>query len=40
MSELGMAPPKENLKKFKVMGREFDPAKADAYANSFAIRRS
>ena len=40
MSELGMKPPRENLKKYKVMGREFDPAKADAYADSFAIRRS
>lgn len=25
--------------KFKVMGREFDPAKPDAYVNSFAIKR-
>ncbi len=26
--------------KFKVMGREFDPAKADAYVSSFAIKRT
>lgn len=40
MSELGMNPPKENLRKVKVMGKEFDPAKAEAYANSFAIRKA
>ena len=27
------------MKKFKVMGKEFDPAKPDAYINSFAIKR-
>ncbi|HEY9108353.1 MAG TPA: CmpA/NrtA family ABC transporter substrate-binding protein [Roseateles sp.] len=26
--------------KFKVMGKEFDPAKPDAYVNSFAIKRT
>jgi nitrate/nitrite transport system substrate-binding protein len=26
--------------KFKVMGKEFDPAKADAYAKSFAISKA
>ncbi|MBL8414409.1 MAG: ABC transporter substrate-binding protein [Propionivibrio sp.] len=40
MSELGMAVPAESYKKFKVMGKEFDPAKPDAYVASFAIRRS
>ncbi|GAB2181092.1 CmpA/NrtA family ABC transporter substrate-binding protein [Denitratisoma sp. agr-D3] len=40
MGELGMNPPKENLRKFKVMGKEFDPAKADAYVNSFAIKKA
>jgi nitrate/nitrite transport system substrate-binding protein len=25
MTEVGMAPPKETMKKFKVMGKEFDP---------------
>ena len=40
MTELGMAVPTESYKKFKVMGKEFDPAKPDAYVASFAIRRS
>jgi nitrate/nitrite transport system substrate-binding protein len=26
--------------KFKIMGKEFDPAKAAAYANSFAIKKA
>jgi nitrate/nitrite transport system substrate-binding protein len=26
--------------KHKIMGKEFDPAKADAYAKSFAIRKT
>ena len=39
MSELGMNPPKDNLRKFSVMGKEFDPSKADAYVNSFAIKK-
>jgi len=26
--------------KFKVMGKEFDPAKADAYVKGFAIGRA
>jgi nitrate/nitrite transport system substrate-binding protein len=39
MTELGMNPPKENFKKFKVMGKEFDPAKVEAYADSFAIKK-
>lgn len=40
MTALGMNPPKENMKKFKVMGKEFDPQKADAYVDSFAIRKT
>ena len=40
MSEVGMTPPKENMKKFKVMGKEFDPAQAEVYANSFAIKKA
>jgi nitrate/nitrite transport system substrate-binding protein len=40
MTALGMNPPKENYRKFKVMGKEFDAAKADAYVQSFAIRRT
>ncbi len=40
MTELGMNPPKDSMKKFSVMGKEFDPAKADAYVNSFAIKKA
>lgn len=40
MKELGMTPPATTTKKFSVMGKEFDPAKPDAYIASFAIRRS
>ncbi len=40
MAEVGMTPPKDSTKKFKVMGKEFDPAKADAYVASFAIRKA
>ncbi|MDB5797760.1 MAG: nitrate transporter substrate-binding protein [Paucimonas sp.] len=40
MTELGMAPPKENSRKIKVMGREFDPARVEAYAESFAIKKA
>ena len=40
MAEVGMTAPKESYQKFKVMGKEFDPAKADAYINSFAIKRT
>ncbi len=40
MAEIDMAAPKEGYAKFKVMGKEFDPMKADAYVNSFAIKRT
>jgi nitrate/nitrite transport system substrate-binding protein len=40
MTSLGMNPPKENSRKFMVMGKEFDPAKADAYVDSFAIKKA
>ncbi|MEO6281392.1 CmpA/NrtA family ABC transporter substrate-binding protein [Roseateles sp.] len=43
MKALGMAVPDDKAggyPKFKVMGKEFDPAKADAYVNSFAIKRA
>jgi nitrate/nitrite transport system substrate-binding protein len=39
MLEVGQTPPKETMKKFKVMGKEFDPLKADAYVDSFAIKK-
>jgi nitrate/nitrite transport system substrate-binding protein len=32
--------PEGSYPKFKIMGKEFDPAKADAYAKGFAIGRA
>ncbi|MBK9018964.1 MAG: ABC transporter substrate-binding protein [Sulfuritalea sp.] len=40
MAELGMTAPKADYQKFKVMGKEFDYSKPEAYVNSFAIKRS
>jgi nitrate/nitrite transport system substrate-binding protein len=40
MKEVGMTPPAATTKKFAVMGKEFDPAKPDAYLASFAIKRT
>jgi nitrate/nitrite transport system substrate-binding protein len=40
MKEAGMKPPATASKKFSVMGKEFDPAKPDAYIASFAIKRT
>lgn len=40
MKELEQQVPEGAYPKFTIMGREFDPAKAEAYANSFAIKRS
>jgi len=39
MAEMGQTPPKESYKTFKVMGKEFDSDKADAYAKSFKISK-
>ncbi|MBY0265122.1 MAG: ABC transporter substrate-binding protein [Burkholderiales bacterium] len=39
MREVGMKPPTTTTKKFLVMGKEFDPAKPEAYIQSFAIKR-
>ncbi len=39
MKELGQAAPDGGYTKFKVMGKEFDAAGANAYVNSFAIKR-
>jgi nitrate/nitrite transport system substrate-binding protein len=39
MKEVGLEPPSTSSKKFKVMGKEFDPAKPDDYLRSFAIKR-
>ena len=40
MKEAGLTPPTSNSKSFKVMGKEFDPAKPDDYVKSFAIKRA
>jgi len=40
MKELGMPVPEGAYKKFKVMGREFDPAKPDDYLKGFAIQKA
>jgi nitrate/nitrite transport system substrate-binding protein len=41
MKEMGMPVPSgDGYKKFTVMKKEFDPARPDAYVNSFAIRRN
>jgi nitrate/nitrite transport system substrate-binding protein len=39
MKEVGLEPPSTSSKKFKVMGKEFDPSKPDDYLRSFAIKR-
>jgi len=39
MKEVGMKPPTTTSKKFSVMGKEFDPARPDAYLAGFAIKR-
>jgi nitrate/nitrite transport system substrate-binding protein len=40
MKEVGLTPPAASTKTFSVMGKPFDPDKADAYVASFAIKRS
>jgi nitrate/nitrite transport system substrate-binding protein len=40
MKELGQPVPEGAYKKFKVMGREFDPAKPADYLKSFPIRKA
>jgi nitrate/nitrite transport system substrate-binding protein len=39
MKEMGLNPPKETYGTYSIMGKTFDPAKAEAYAKSFAISR-
>ena len=39
MTDLGLAPPASDTKTFVVMGKTFDPARPDAYLDSFAIKR-
>ena len=40
MAQLNMKPPAASYAKFKVMGKEFDPAVPDKYLASFAIRKA
>jgi nitrate/nitrite transport system substrate-binding protein len=40
MKELGQKVPDGAYKKYTIMGKEFDAAKAEAYTNSFAIKRA
>ena len=40
MKELDQKAPDTGYRKFKVMGREFDPMQPEKYVDSFAIRRS
>jgi nitrate/nitrite transport system substrate-binding protein len=39
MAAAGFKPPEGAYKKFKVMGKEFDPAKPEEYVKSFAINK-
>ncbi|WP_048438431.1 CmpA/NrtA family ABC transporter substrate-binding protein [Caenimonas sp. SL110] len=39
MAQAGWKPPEGAYRKFKVMGKEFDPAKPEEYARSFAISK-
>ena len=40
MKEAGLTPPTTSTKTFIVMGKTFDPAKPEAYIDSFAIKRT
>jgi len=40
MKALGQPVPEDAYRKYTIMGKEFDAQKADAYVNSFAIKRS
>ena len=39
MNELGYEAPDETYQNYTIMGKEFDPDKAEEYVNSFAIKR-
>ena len=39
MVEAGFKPPEGAYRKFKVMGKEFDPAKPDDYLKTFPIHK-
>ena len=38
-AQVGLKAPEGAYRKFKVMGKEFDPAQPDAYLKSFAIQK-
>jgi nitrate/nitrite transport system substrate-binding protein len=40
MKEVGLTPPATASKSFKVMDKDFDPAKPEEYIKSFAIKRA
>jgi nitrate/nitrite transport system substrate-binding protein len=40
MKDMGLTPPATSYKSFSVMGKPFDPAKADEYVASFKIRKA
>lgn len=39
MAQAGFKPPEGAYKKFKIMGKEFDPSRPDEYLNSFVIKK-
>lgn len=39
MDQAGFKPPEGAYKKFKIMGKEFDPSRPDEYLNSFVIKK-
>lgn len=40
MKDLGIAPPAMTYESYTIMGKTFDPAKPEAYVDSFAIKRA
>ena len=40
MKEMGLKPPSATYASYTIMGKKFDPDKADEYVNSFAIKRT
>ena len=39
MKELDQAAPDNGYRKYRIMGKEFDPARPEAYVDSFAIKK-
>ena len=40
MKDLGLTPPDRTYSSYTIMGKTFDPAKPEAYVDSFAIKRT